>query len=357
MEAFVRGLPKSELHLHIEGTLEPEMMFSLAARNGIDIPFASVDEIRSAYEFTDLQSFLDIYYAGASVLVTHDDFRDLMAAYLNRAIGDGVRRAEIFFDPQTHTSRGISIGTVINGLAAAQQEYEERISTSLILCFLRHLSPAAAVETLREALPYRDKFQAVGLDSGEVGNPPELFVDAYREAASAGLRLVAHAGEEGPAAYVRSALNVLHVERIDHGIRAADDPDLVDRLVQEAIPLTMCPLSNQKLQVFPDLRDHNLKDLLDKGVKVTVNSDDPSYFGGYVLDNYLAIAKALDLDQDDLTLLARNSIEATFLGQTDKAALIAELETYLNSIGRRPIPKSAASSTKETKGEATVQQS
>ncbi|MCH7669251.1 MAG: adenosine deaminase [Acidobacteria bacterium] len=329
MEAFVRGLPKAELHLHIEGTLEPEMMFSLAARNGIDIPFASVDEIRSAYEFTDLQSFLDIYYAGASVLVTHDDFRDLMAAYLDRAIGDGVRRAEIFFDPQTHTSRDIPMETVIGGLATAQREYEDRISTSLILCFLRHLPPAAAVETLREALPYRDKFQAVGLDSGEVGNPPELFVDAYREAASTGLRLVAHAGEEGPAAYVRSALDVLRVERIDHGIRAAEDPGLIDRLVREAIPLTMCPLSNQKLQVFPDLRDHNLKDLLDKGVKVTVNSDDPSYFGGYVLDNYLAIAKALDLDRDDLALLARNSIEATFLDQAEKAVLIAELNSYI----------------------------
>ncbi len=330
MEAYVRGLPKAELHLHIEGTLEPEMMFDLAARNGIELPYADVDEIRAAYEFENLQSFLDIYYAGASVLVTQADFSDLMSAYLDRAIADGVRRAEIFFDPQTHTERGISMATVINGLAAAQDTYAEHISTSLILCFLRHLPPEAAVATLREAMPYRDKFQAVGLDSGEAGNPPELFVDAYREAAAAGLHLVAHAGEEGPAEYVRSALDKLHVERIDHGVSASDDPSLVARLATEGVPLTMCPLSNKKLRVFPDLRDHNLKQLLDQGVKVTINSDDPSYFGGYVVDNYLAIAEALDLDRDDMVRLARNSLEATFLDDDAKASLIAELDAYVS---------------------------
>jgi adenine deaminase len=330
VEAFVRGLPKAELHLHIEGTLEPEMMFGLAARNAIELPYASVADIRAAYEFEDLQSFLDIYYAGASVLVTEEDFDDLMSAYLERAIAEGVRRAEIFFDPQTHTERGIPIGTVLDGFARAQARFEDRISTSLILCFLRHLSPDAAAATLREALPYRDRFEAVGLDSGEAGNPPELFVAAYRQAEAAGLHLVAHAGEEGPAAYVRSALDNLRVERIDHGVHAADDPSLVARLAEEGIPLTMCPLSNQKLQIFPDLREHNLKLLLDAGVKVTVNSDDPSYFGGYVLDNYLAIADALNLDRDDLIRLARNSIEATFLDDDPKAALLTELDDYVS---------------------------
>jgi len=329
VETFLRGLPKAELHLHIEGTLEPEMMFDLAQRNDVTLPYANVEEIRAAYEFENLQSFLDVYYAGASVLVTASDFSALMSAYLDRAIADGVRHAEIFFDPQTHTERGIAIETVFTGFAAAQDRDADRISTSLILCFLRHLPPESAVSTLRDALAWRDRFIAVGLDSGEAGNPPELFVDAYREAKAAGLRLVAHAGEEGPADYVRSALDVLHVERIDHGVRAADDPDLVARLVAEGIPLTMCPLSNQKLQVFPDLRDHNLKQLLDQGVRVTINSDDPSYFGGYILDNYLAIADALNLGRDDLILLARNSIEATFLADDAKAVLLAEIDDYV----------------------------
>lgn len=328
LEAFVRGLPKAELHVHIEGTLEPELMFALAARNGIELPFGSVEEIRAAYEFTNLQSFLDIYYAGASVLVSADDFHDLMAAYLERAIADGVRRAEIFFDPQTHTERGIPIATVFEGFARAQEAYADRISTDLILCFLRHLSPADAVATLDEALPHRDRFIAVGLDSSEVGNPPGDFVDAYRRAAEAGLRVVAHAGEEGPAAYVRDALDILGAERIDHGVRAADDPALVERLADEGIPLTMCPLSNKRLQVFPDLRDHNLGDFLDAGVRVTVNSDDPAYFGGYVGDNYLAIAGALDLTQADLVVLARNSLDASFLPDGEKAALVAELDAY-----------------------------
>jgi adenosine deaminase len=328
LESFVRGLPKAELHVHIEGTLEPELMFELAERNGIELPYGSVDEVRAAYEFTDLQSFLDIYYAGASVLVTADDFHDLMAAYLERAMADGVRRAEVFFDPQTHTERDIPISVVFDGFARAQAAFADRISTDLILCFLRHLTPGDAVATLKEALPHRDRFIAVGLDSSEVGNPPGQFVDAYRLAADEGLHLVAHAGEEGPASYVREALDVLGVERIDHGPRAADEPDLVARLVEQATPLTMCPLSNQRLQVFPDLRDHNLGDFLAAGAKVTVNSDDPAYFGGYIGDNYLAIADALDLSEADLVVLARNSLEATFLPDAEKAALVAELDAY-----------------------------
>ncbi len=327
-ESFVRGLPKAELHVHIEGTLEPELMFELAARNGIDLPYDSVEEVRAAYEFTDLQSFLDIYYEGASVLVTPDDFHDLMDAYLERAVADGVRRAEIFFDPQTHTERGIPVADVLEGFARAQESHSDRISTGLILCFLRHLPPEAAVATLEEAMPHRDRFIGVGLDSSEVGNPPGPFLDAYRRAGEAGLRLVAHAGEEGPASYVREALDVLGVERIDHGVRAADAPDLVERLAQEGTPLTMCPLSNQRLQVFPDLRDHNLGRLLAGGVKVTVNSDDPAYFGGYVGDNYMAIAGALGLSEDDLVVLARNSLEATFLPPAEKELLLAELDAY-----------------------------
>ena len=328
MEAYVRGLPKAELHVHIEGTLEPEMMFDLAARNDIDLPFATVEEVRAAYEFEDLQSFLDIYYQAAAVLQTEGDFADLMSAYLDRAVADGVRRAEIFFDPQTHTGRGVDIGTVVSGFAKAQQAAD--ISTSLILCFLRHLSGEDAVATLEAALPYRDRFDAVGLDSSEVGNPPDRFAAAYALAGEAGLRRVAHAGEEGPPAYIWGALDVLGAERIDHGVRAEEDPGLIDRLVAGRIPLTMCPLSNQKLKVFPDLRDHNLKRLLDRGVMVTINSDDPAYFGGYVGDNYLAVAAALLLDEGDLARIARNSIEASFLNGSSKATLLAEIDAYVS---------------------------
>ena len=329
MREFIRGLPKAELHLHIEGTLEPEMMFALAERNHIGVPYFTVEEVRAAYEFDDLQSFLDIYYAGAAVLVEQRDFTDLMAAYLERAIADGVRRAEVFFDPQTHTERGIDIGTVIEGLAAAQDGYADRISTSLILCFLRHLSGEEATATLQAALPYRDLFDGVGLDSSEVGNPPEEFAEAYALAREHGLRRVAHAGEEGPPAYVRGALDVLGVERIDHGVRSEEDEDLLARIVAEKVPLTMCPLSNQKLQVFPDLADHNLKRLLDRGVRVSVNSDDPAYFGGYILDNYVAIVTALGLGRDDVVRIARNSIESTFLDYSQKAALLAEIDDYV----------------------------
>ena len=331
MEDFVRGLPKTELHVHIEGTLEPELMFELAGRNGLTLPYGSVEEVRAAYEFDDLQSFLDIYYEAAAVLQTEDDFAGLMSAYLDRAAADGVRHAEIFFDPQTHTERGIEAGTVIRGLARAQEEAAPRITSALILCFLRHLSAESAVEVFEQARPHLDRVQGVGLDSGEAGNPPELFAEPYRLAVEAGLRPVAHAGEEGPAEYVWSALDVLGAERIDHGVRAWDDPALVERLAAERIPLTMCPLSNQKLQVFPDLRNHNLKKFMDAGVLVTVNSDDPAYFGGYVADNYLAAAEALGLTRKDLVRLARNSVEASFLPAARKAALQEEITAYAAS--------------------------
>lgn len=326
--SFIRALPKAELHLHIEGTLEPEMMFDLAARNGIDLPFANVEEVRAAYEFSDLQSFLDIYYQGAAVLVTEQDFFDLMYAYLERAAADGVRRAEIFFDPQTHTERGIGFSVFMGGFTRAMQAaYNEwGISAALIMCFLRHLPGEAAVETWSEAAPYADLMIGVGLDSSEVGNPPEWFAAAYQLARDAGLHAVAHAGEEGPPAYIVGALDSLGAERIDHGVRSAEDPALIERLVAERIPLTMCPLSNVKLRVFDRLEDHNLKDLLDRGVRVTINSDDPAYFGGYALDNYVAAAEALNLSRDDLITLARNSIEATFLPVDEKDALLADLE-------------------------------
>jgi len=325
--SFIRSLPKAELHLHIEGTLEPEMMVDLAARNGIDLPFATVDEVRAAYEFSDLQSFLDIYYQGAAVLVTEEDFYDLMLAYLVRAADDGVRRAEIFFDPQTHTERGVEFRVFMDGFTRAMAEAEQRwgISTALIMCFLRHLPGDAAIATWNEAEPFADRIIGVGLDSGEVGNPPEWFAQAYALARSAGLHAVAHAGEEGPPEYITGALDTLGAERIDHGVRCDEDQALVERLAREQIPLTMCPLSNVKLRVFERLEDHNLKRLLDLGVQVTINSDDPAYFGGYVLDNYVAAAEALSLSREDLIALARNSIDATFLADEDKAILLAEL--------------------------------
>lgn len=326
--AFIRRLPKAELHVHIEGTLEPEMMFDLAARNGVDLPYASTEEVRAAYEFDDLQSFLDIYYQAASVLITEQDFFDLMHAYLERAARDGVRRAEVFFDPQTHTERGVGFDVFMGGFrrAISTAEAQWPISAVLIMCFLRHLPEAAAVETWQAARPYVDDIAAVGLDSGEVGNPPGRFAEAFTLARETGLHAVAHAGEEGPPAYVTGALDALGAERIDHGVRSEEDPALVERLVAEQIPLTMCPLSNVRLRVFDTLADHNLKRLLDRGVKVTINSDDPAYFGGYIADNWIATAEALDLDRDDLVTLARNSIEASFMAQEDKARLLAEIE-------------------------------
>jgi len=326
--SFIRSLPKAELHLHIEGTLEPEMMFELAARNGIDLPFATVEEVRAAYEFSDLQTFLDIYYQGAAVLVTEEDFYDLMVAYLGRAAHDGVRRAEIFFDPQTHTERGIEFHVFMGGFTRAIRYAEERwgISAALIMSFLRHLPGDAALGEWHEAEPFLDDIIGVGLDSAEVGNPPEWFAEAYSRARAAGLHAVAHAGEEGPPSYITGALDALHAERIDHGVRCEEDPALVRRLVDEQIPLTMCPLSNVKLRVFDRLEDHNIKRLLDRGVRVTINSDDPAYFGGYILDNFVATADALDLSRDDLVTLARNSIEAAFLPDEHKQALLDELD-------------------------------
>ncbi len=325
--SFIRALPKAELHLHIEGTLEPEMMVALAERNGIALPFASVDEVRAAYEFTDLQSFLDIYYQGAAVLVTEDDFHDLMLAYLERANADGVRRAEVFFDPQTHTARGIGFEVFMPGFLRAIDEATHRwgMSVGLIMCFLRHLPPGDALATWVESEPYRGDLLGVGLDSSEVGFPPELFEGVYDRARAAGLHVVAHAGEEGPSEYITGALDHLGVERIDHGVRSEDDPGVVQRLVDERVPLTMCPLSNVKLRVFDAIESHNIKRLLDAGVVVTVNSDDPAYFGGYVVDNYLALAKGLDLSRADLVALAGNSIVASFLPAEAKAELLEQL--------------------------------
>jgi adenosine deaminase len=329
LDDFVRRLPKAELHVHIEGTLEPEMMFDLAQRNGIGIPYGSVEEIRAAYEFTSLQSFLDIYYQGAAVLITEQDFYDLMVAYLERAHADGVVRAEMFFDPQTHTARGIGFDVFMGGFTRAITDSQRRlgISAGLIMCILRHLPPEDAVETMHVAEPFIDQLIGVGLDSSEVGNPPEWFVDAYGMAHDAGLHTVAHAGEEGPPQYITNAIKALEVERIDHGVRCEEDPEVVDRLVRDRIPLTMCPLSNVKLRVFDTIRDHNLKRLLDLGVMATVNSDDPAYFGGYVLDNYIAVANGLGLTRDDLVTLARNSIEASFLGDEEKAPFLEELDS------------------------------
>ena len=333
MESFIRGIPKAELHLHIEGTLEPELMFSLAQRNGVRLRFGSVDDLRSAYEFDDLQSFLDIYYEGAAVLRTVDDFADLMWAYLRRADADGVRHAEIFFDPQTHLDRGIGFGIFMGGFAAARARAANELgmSTLLIMCFLRHLSETAALATLEAAAPWVGDIVGVGLDSSEAGNPPERFERVYAEARAAGLRRVAHAGEEGPPAYITSAIDVLGAERIDHGVTCEQDDVLVERLDREEIPLTLCPLSNVKLRVFERIEDLGVKRLLDRGVRVCINSDDPAYFGGYVGENYLAVAVGLDVDRADIARLARNSLQASFLDRGPKEALIAQLDAFTDA--------------------------
>ena len=324
---LVREIPKAELHLHIEGTLEPELMFELAKRNGVHLPYASLDDARRAYVFSDLQSFLDIYYAGCSVLVAEQDFYDLTWAYLQRAAAQGVRHAEIFFDPQTHTDRGIPFETVISGIHRALDDGDQQlqITSGLILCFLRHLSEDAALQTLTAALPYREKLVGVGLDSSEVGHPPSKFRAVYDRAREAGLLPVAHAGEEGPPAYIWEALDLLKVKRIDHGVRCVEDERLLGRLAEEQIPLTVCPLSNVKLRVFADLRRHNLKRLLERGLLVTVNSDDPAYFGGYVADNFAASAQALALTAADLVTLARNSFTASFLPEVEKRRYLDEV--------------------------------
>ncbi len=317
---LLRAIPKAELHIHIEGSLEPELIFALAERNGLTLPDPSVQVLRSAYAFTNLQSFLDIYYAGASVLLHEQDFYDMARAYLARAAADNVVHAELFFDPQTHTARGVPIEAVINGLHRACEDARTSlgISASLILCFLRHLSEEDALATLEQALPLQDKFIGVGLDSSELGHPPEKFARVFARCRALGLRLVAHAGEEGPPAYIWSALDVLHVERIDHGVQATQDAALMQRLAQERIPLTVCPLSNQKLCVFPDLKDHNLRQLLDAGLCATVNSDDPAYFGGYINDNFTQVFAATGMTARHAYQLASNSFEASFASEVDK---------------------------------------
>ncbi len=331
--AFIAALPKAELHLHIEGTLEPELMFALAERNGIRLPYSSVEELRSAYRFSNLQDFLDIYYAGAGALVEMQDFYDLTWAYLQRAFTQNVRHVEIFFDPQTHTGRGVEFATVVDGINRALVDAEARlgINSRLILCFLRHLDEADALETLDAAMAYRDRIAGVGLDSSERGNPPGKFREVFRRARAAGFVAVAHAGEEGPAEYVREALDVLEVVRIDHGNNALDDAGLVAELVRRRIPLTVCPLSNVKLRVVDDIRDHPLKRMLNLGLFVTVNSDDPAYFGGYVNENYIAVAEALGLSREDLRQLARNSFEASWLDAEAKSALIAEVDAVMQT--------------------------
>jgi adenine deaminase len=327
LPSLLAAMPKAELHIHIEGSLEPELIFALARRNGVSIPYASVDELRRAYAFTNLQSFLDIYYAGASVLLKAQDFYDMAWAYLQRAAADHVLRAEIFFDPQTHTARGVAMETVIDGLSRACRDAKQLgVDAELILCFLRHLSEQEAFETLEQALPYREHFIGVGLDSSELGHPPEKFARVFARCKDLGLHLVAHAGEEGPPAYVWSALDVLKVERIDHGVQSAKDPALMRRLAQDRIPLTVCPLSNLKLCVFPSLARHNLRELLDGGLCATVNSDDPAYFGGYVNDNFLQTFAATGLDAQHAYLLARNSFEGSFASAEAKRRYVEQLD-------------------------------
>ena len=330
---LLRKMPKAELHIHIEGSLEPELIFALAERNKVSIAYASVEELRSAYAFSNLQSFLDIYYAGASVLIQEQDFYDMARAYFVKAAQDNVIHAELFFDPQTHTERGVSMETVINGLHRACQDaqHELGISASLIMCFLRHLSEEAAFETLEGAMPWRDKIVGVGLDSGELGNPPEKFARVFARCRELGFHLVAHAGEEGPPAYIWTALDVLKVERIDHGVQSIKDPALLQRLAKDRIALTVCPLSNLKLCVFPDLASHNLRKLLDAGLAVTVNSDDPPYFGGYKNDNFMQIFAATAMTAQHAYTLARNSFEASFIDAAAKQACIDRLDQVFES--------------------------
>ncbi|MBE0589204.1 MAG: adenosine deaminase [Hydrogenophaga sp.] len=326
--ALARAIPKAELHIHIEGSLEPELIFALAQRNGVQLPYADVEALRAAYAFTDLQSFLDIYYAGASVLLKEADFYDMAWAYFERAKADHVIHTEIFFDPQTHTARGVPMATVIQGLsrACADAQAKLRISSALILCFLRHLSEADAFATLEAALPYREHFIGVGLDSSEVDHPPEKFVRVFARCRELGLRIVAHAGEEGPPEYIWEALELLQAERIDHGVRCLEDPVLVAELAKRRTPLTVCPLSNLKLCVVNDLADHPMKQLLDAGLCATVNSDDPAYFGGYLNANFEQTVRALALTEADVITLAKNSFEASFVSDADRAAMFDALD-------------------------------
>ncbi|MDP2300698.1 MAG: adenosine deaminase [Actinomycetota bacterium] len=321
MRDFVRGLPKAELHLHLEGTLEPELMFALAERNRVTLPYASAEAVRAAYDFTDLQSFLDLYYGGCAVLLTEQDFYDLTWAYLTRAAEEGIRHTEVFFDPQTHTTRGVAFETVTNGILGALTDARTTlgVSSRLIMSFLRDLPAQSAALALESARSYGELICGVGLDSAELGHPPEDFTDVFAEARLRGYRIVAHAGEEGPPSYITGALDALGAERIDHGLRCLEDPALVSRLVAGRVPLTVCPLSNVRLRVVPSMDAHPLKRLMDAGIVVTVNSDDPAYFGGYLVDNYVAAAVALGLTRDDLVTLAEASFAASFLDDADKA--------------------------------------
>ncbi|SFL89483.1 adenosine deaminase [Variovorax sp. OV329] len=325
---LLKAIPKAELHMHIEGSLEPELIFALAQRNGVSIPYASVEELRKAYAFTNLQTFLDIYYAGASVLLQEQDFYDMAWAYLERAATDNVVHTEMFFDPQTHTARGVPVKTVIDGLHRACVDAKDQlgVSAALILCFLRHLSEEEAFAVLEESLPYRDKFIGVGLDSSEVGHPPEKFARVFARCRELGLHLVAHAGEEGPPAYVWSALDVLKVERIDHGVQSSKDPALMARLAKDRVPLTVCPLSNLKLCVFPDLKQHNIRTLLDAGLVATINSDDPAYFGGYMNENWLQTFAATGLDARHAWQLAANSFEGSFIDASTRKVYMDRLD-------------------------------
>lgn len=331
LSEFARRIPKAELHLHIEGTLEPELLFELAQKHGVDLPYGNIDEVRQAYNFSNLQSFLDVYYQGAHVLIDEDDFYRLAIAYFRRSHTEGLRHAEIFFDPQTHTERGVSIQTVLSGMTKAQKEAEEDldITSSLILCFLRHLSSDAAMATLVEALPYRSALLGVGLDSSEVGHPPENFRAVFDKARDQGLLTFAHAGEEGPPEYIWQAIKLLHVERIDHGVRALEDAALVEYLRDKQLPLTVCPLSNIKLRVFDAIEHHNLKQLMAAGLMVTVNSDDPAYFGGYVGENFAACERALSLQREEIVALAKNSVKASFAPPQRKIALLKTIEAFV----------------------------
>lgn len=327
MDQFIAQLPKAELHLHLEGSFEPELMFAIARRNRIEIPYNSAEEVRAAYRFSNLQDFLDIYYAGASVLLHEQDFYDLTLAYLTRAAADNVRHVEVFFDPQTHTDRGVPFQTVADGIWRALKDGEKTlgVTAKLILSFLRHLPEEAAFDTFKQAEPLLDRFAAVGLDSSELGHPPSQFARVFAAAREAGLKLVCHAGEEGPPEYVWEALDILKIDRIDHGNRSLEDPTLVERIVKDGLTLTVCPLSNLKLCVVNDLKQHPIKRMLDLGLKATVNSDDPAFFGGYVGDNFRAIASALPLSRDELKTLAINSFAGSFLTEAEKARHIAAI--------------------------------
>jgi len=328
---FIQQLPKVELHLHIEGTLEPEMMFELAQRNHITLPYSTPEDVQAAYEFTNLQSFLDIYYQGANVLITEQDFYDLTYAYVTRCHQDNVIHTEIFFDPQTHTERGVAFETVINGIHRALQDGREEfgISSRIIMCFLRHLDEASAFATLEQALPHKDKIIAIGLDSSELGHPPEKFARVFAKAREAGFLTVAHAGEEGPSSNINDSLELLKVSRVDHGVRCVDDEKLVEHLAKTRMPLTVCPLSNTKLKVFEQMQDHNIVELLRKGLCVTINSDDPAYFGGYMTDNFLAVDESHGLTWEELAQFTLNAIEASFISAEEKQELTAKLDAFM----------------------------